>query len=549
MTIENLTREKIRLNKHIKITIILIFSCLLILLPSFLLLLATSWTGDDYLFAKQFQVNGLQGLYDKIFNWSPKFFCEIITYLYYNHAVPWLGKPFTGVMILITWLFLISSLFIFTQNTVIKNSLLLQNTKEHSAETKTKNKAEHIYLKILLPLLITLILFTYFLYCYPPREMYYVVVISVVYLSTLAGISFSLNFFINHANSTSISKSNMFQFILFSVITLSSYEMGMIYQLFFSSCLFLLLLLTSFSTKLSNYLPFSSLDKFNRWKLSIANLIPFSLSLYFLYLLKSARLTGIEGYSFASPLAGNFKASFIASLIQFCKELFFLDIPIMENTNTDFYFFSYSVVYKLGFLLLMTILFCQVKVRLNIITRNACFISIIPLFITNFITTFSGYYHLGTSTSARYMSFKLALIGLTIVIIALILASLFSSPKNYSNTKKININSVMNSWVTFLVSFCLTFTLLINLQFKYLKQDFLNLNNIMISNNQDWQRNLDSSQSFAQYTQIPTYYVFRMSFEPGLYYYTDKPELENYQEVALIDYFNKKKLSVVPFNR
>lgn len=92
--------------------------------------------------------------------------------------------------------------------------------------------------------------------------------------------------------------------------------MGAIYQLLFSTCLFFSLILTTISTRFYD-LPFHSLHTFSRWTLSIANLIPFSLSLYILFLLKSNRLEVVELAQIESPLKGNFQNSLSSSFIQF----------------------------------------------------------------------------------------------------------------------------------------------------------------------------------------------------------------------------------------
>lgn len=534
-----------KLNKYKKITLLLIFISAVTLLPCFILLLASSWNSDDYYVAQLYQVEGLHGLLHRIFTWSPRFFSEIILYLYYN-SVNWLGKPFAWGMILITWLFLISSIFIFTRTTIRNNSLYLCDKQKRSAITKDRNQAENIYIKMLLPLLITMILFIYFLYnkATNPNGMYYLVAVSVAYIPTLAGIIFNLNFFINQANSSNISNGNIFQFILLGMITSSSWEMGTVHQLFFSSCLFLLLLLTSFSKKV-NYLPFSRLIKSDRWKLSIANLIPFIFSLYILFILQSSRLNIIENSSVGSPLARNFNSSFINAFVQFFKELFFVSVPAWENHNTYFYLFTYSFLYKFGFLLLLTILFYQVKIKFNVITRNAAFLSIIILVMTNFVITFSGYYQLGIYSPGRQISFKATLIGLIIVIAALIIASLLLSQSRHNITNKTNVNSLISSRITLLVSFCLTFTLIINLQFNSIKRDILNFNRIIISNNQNWQKNLDSSKSLAIYTQVRSRYVFRMFFQPGLYPACEHSD--NERAFRYMNYFRKQKLYVTPF--
>lgn len=517
------------LKKSRKVTLLLVLASSLILLPSFLLLMASSWNSDDYFIAKLYQDQGLNGLFQRMFTWSPRFFSEIILYLYYK-SVPFMGKPFTGGMLFILWLFLMSSIFIFIQETTKKHSLLIEDKKINLDQ-------ENIYLKLLFPLLITLILLTYFLTSQNPSEMFYVIASSTAYILTLAGIIFNLNFFINQSDSQRISNGYIFYLIIFGIITSSSWEMGAIYQLFFSSCLFLMLLLTTFSTKF-NYLPFSNLDKFNRWKLSIANLIPFCLSLYILFLLKSNRVGTVEANNIESPFTGNFQASLITSFLEFFKEIFFLNKPAWE-TNLDFYSFTYSVVYKLGLLFLLITLFYLANIKLNIVTRNACYISIFSLLITNFIITFSSYYQLGISSYPRQTSFKSALIGISLLIIALIIASYF-----LDKSDKFRIIAILNNPVSLIIIFCLTLSLLINLQFKYLKQDLSNLNKMIVINNQNWQKSLDSDQSLARYTKIPTGYIFRIYLETGLYPSCNKSdELSEYAN-RYMNYFNKKKLYV-----
>ena len=132
------------LNKPRKITVLLLFAGSVTLIPAFLLLIASSWCGDDYDIATLYQVNGWNGLSERIFAWSPRFFSEIILYLYYN-SVPWLGKPFTGGMLLIIWLLLLGSIFILVQDIIKKNSSLLQQEKLTTLNAEI-NKTNNIYL-------------------------------------------------------------------------------------------------------------------------------------------------------------------------------------------------------------------------------------------------------------------------------------------------------------------------------------------------------------------------------------------------------------------
>ncbi|WP_330203916.1 hypothetical protein [Cyanobacterium sp. Dongsha4] len=518
------TSSTVHKRKSEKVILLLTLTSGCILIPSFILLIASSWGIDDYFIAKLYQTENFHGLFNRIFFWSPRFFSEIVLYIYYR-LVPFLGKPLTGGVNLITWLFLISSIFLFIRETLKQHSLVQQD----------------VYVKLLIPLLVTFILLIYFLFSQNPGEMFYVTVVSSAYILTLGGIIFNLNFFINQSNSQHISRPYIFYLIIFGIITSSSWEMGAIYQLFFSTCLFLMLLLTTFSTKF-NYLPFFHLDKFNRWKLSIANLIPFCLSLYILFLLKSHRTGTVEVIYIESTLRGNFQASMITSLWQFFQEIFFLNQPAWK-TNLDFYSFSYSVVYKLGLLLLLIILFYQVKFKLDTVTRNACFLSILPLVTTNFIITFSSYYKFGIPSFPRQTSFKSALIGLLLLIIAFIISSWFSY-----RSDKLRIISILNSPINLIITFSLTFILLVNLQFKHLRQDLSNFNSIIVSNNQNWQENLGSDQSIANYTTIPTFYIFRTYLDDGIYPSCEKEERLNIFAERYANYFNKNKLYVIPFN-
>ena len=528
------------LKKFGKVNILILFASILILIPPFLLLIAASWNSDDYFIAKLYQTQGLYGLSERILTWSPRFFSEIILYLYYN-TVPRLGKSFTGGMILVIWLLLIGSVFIFIRDILKKNSLLLQHKKENLANTKIKNKAENIYLQLFSPLLITLIFFIYLLFSTRPGQMFYVVAVSASYVSALAGIILNLNFFMKQSDSQSIARHNIFNLIIFGIITSSSWEIGAIYQVIFSSLLFLLLLLNIFFSNLY-YLPFSCMNNFDKWKLSIANLIPFSLSLYILFILKSVRVGSAEVDNLNYPLTGDLRNSLIASVLRFFKELFFLNNPA-GSIHTDFFSFSYSITYKLGFLLLLTILFYQLKIKCNKITINACFLSIIPLVITNFIITFSAYYQFAGIHAGRQVSFKSGLIGLIIVLISLMIASLVYSKQK----EQINIYSVLNSPITLIINFSLTLTLLINLQLNHLKQDLSNFQNLIISNNLNWQENLNSNESFAIHTQVPSSYIFRQYMKPGIYPSCDKSN--NQVAVRYMNYFDKQKLYAIPFKR
>lgn len=518
-----------------KTEILLIFASTITIVPAFLLLITSSWSDDDYHIAKMYQY-GLDELFERIYTWSPRFFSEIVLYLYYN-AVPVLGKPMTGAMLLIIWLFLICSIFIFTKDAIEKNSLYLQQ-KSINLDNKIDFSAENIYLQFLLPLLITLILLTYLFYAQRPNTMFYLVVVSAAYVSALAGIILNINFLLGQGSSTNINTAQLLKLIVFGTITASAWEIGAIFQLLFSSCIFLLLLLSAF-TKQVRYLPFSSLNKINRWKLAFTNLIPFLISIYILFLLLSNRASsGEKVEDFSSPLVGNFKASFIAAILQFLKELFFFSNS--GKFEFTFFSFSYALILKLSLLVILIVLLYRAIIKINIVVVNACILSVIILIITNFAISFSSYYQLGTLFVPRQANFKSALIGLIIFLFSLIITSSLHSLRNK--------NLLLNSSITLFGSFCLTFILLINSQLDNLKTDLTNFQNLVRSNTLNWQANLNSPESFAVYTQVPSYYSYRIYIDEGFYPSCNlNRDSHNIVASRYLEYFNKQRLYVTSF--
>lgn len=395
--------------------------------------------------------------------------------------------------------------------------------KEILANTKINNKAEKIYLQFFFPLLITLIFFIYLVYGQNPDQMFYLVVVSPAYVSTLAGIILNLNFFINQSNSHNITNYDLFKIIIFGIITSSSWEMGAIYQVLFSSLLFLVLLLNIFSNNFP-YLPFCNLNKLNKWKLLVSNLIPFFLSIYILFILQSIRVGIAEVNNVDYPLTGDIIKSLFFTTLRFFKEIIF----------------SYSVSYKIGFLLLLIMLFWQLKIKCNKITINACFLSIIPLIITNYIITFSAYYQFAGIHASRQVSFKSGLIGLIIFLISLIIVS--SKKKNWKKSF-----SFLNYPIALIFNSSLTLILLIALQFNDVQQDISNFQNLINSNNLNWQENINSNKSFAIYTQVRAAYIYRDYIEPGLYPSCEKSN--NHVALRYMNYFDKQRLYTIPFKK
>lgn len=126
-----------------------------------------------------------------------------------------------------------------------------------------------------------------------------------------------------------------------------------------------------------------------------------------------------------------------------------------------------------------------------------------------------------------------------VVIIALIISSYLSDKSD-----KFRIIAILNNPISLIIIFCLTLSLLINLQLKYLKQDLSNLNKMIVVNNQNWQKSLDSNQSLATYTKIPTGYIFRIYLETGLYPSCNQSEELSENANRYMNYFNKNKLYV-----
>mgnify|MGYP001544870194 CR=1 FL=1 len=99
-----------------------------VLTPSFVLLIASSWSNDDYGLAKLFQTSGLDGLASRVFFGSPRFLSESVLYIYY-HLIVFFQRPFTGIFLLTLWLLLILSLLISLKNIINEFSLFYKDKK------------------------------------------------------------------------------------------------------------------------------------------------------------------------------------------------------------------------------------------------------------------------------------------------------------------------------------------------------------------------------------------------------------------------------------
>lgn len=547
------------LNKSRKIFILLILFSAFILFPSFLLLMGSSWSNDDYGLAKLFQSSGLQGLSSRVFYASPRFLSEAVLYIYY-YLVYFLKKPFTGLFILTLWLSLILFLFINFKTIIHQFSRLLtdhQNSQknEEILNNKISRIDQLIDLKLLVSLLLSLILFGYFIYVERPVTMYYAPAVAAPYILTLSAIILSINFLLTKADNTNVSWLEFLYFTVISLMVSASWEIGAVYQLILNICLFLILLLTNFKF-LSNYLPFSLINLLSKIKLAIAIILSSALSLYVIFLIKTYRVGFVEvNSSLESSSIGNWNNSLIQSLTRFGKEILFLNSPAWEVTNS-WWDLSYSLVCKLGLLLIILLILSRLEINISQRVQNICFISLIPLLATNFVTIITSYYQFGEICCDRQLSFRGALFGLTIFIISFLLSSkinyLLNNIDNVLEQKKVNkiftlIQKTLTNNFTLIIVFCLTFTLLINSQFNHLKPDFVNLNKIIQANNLNWQESQDPNKSYAIHRQILTSYMYRFNLEEGIY--PSCTSSQNILALLYMKYFEKEEFYVLPVDK
>ncbi|MDJ0647918.1 MAG: hypothetical protein QNJ60_04360 [Xenococcaceae cyanobacterium MO_188.B19] len=538
--------------KFKKVTVLLVLINTIILIPSFLLLMASSWSNDDYGLAKLFQVFGLQGLSWRVLYGSPRFLSETVLYIYY-HLVSLFKQPFTGFFVFTLWLGLILSLFISSKNIVYKFSEILINSqtlqKNELFKIKISKDSKFLKLDFLVPLLLSLIIFCYFIYVEKPVTMYYAPAVAAPYLLTLSGIILSINFLLTKADNSQFSWLEFVSFTLISLMVSASWEIGAVYQLVLNTCLLSIFLLTTFKPRLK-YVPFGAINVFSKIKLFIGILISSALSLYVIVLIKTYRVGSVEvNSSFESALTGNWKNSFIASLARFIKEILFLNSNALEITNY-WHSFLYATFCKLGLLLVFLLIFFRIKIKISQRVKTACLIFIIPLLITNFITIITSYYQFGIICCPRQLSFRGALFGLVIFILSL----LFSSKINDlfgNNIKTINKNNISLlfsktlSWnFTLIITFSLTITLLVNLQVNHLKLDIVNIKRIINTNNINWQKSLDKNNSFAIHRQIPTSYIYRFNLKEGIY--PSCSSQANILAILYMNYFDKEEFYVLP---
>ncbi len=542
------------LSKFRKITVLLIIINTVILLPSFFLLMASSWSNDDYLLAKLFQLFGLQGLSDRVFKASPRFLSEGILYIYY-HLVPLLNRPLTGLFLLILWLGLILSLFILFKTIVYNFSgskLDNKNYKKNKlSENKTIKNIQFIKLELLLALLLSLILFCYFIYIERPVTMYYVPAVAAPYLLTLSGIILSINFLLTKADNSKISWVEFVSFTLISLMISSSWEIGSVYQLVLNTCLLSIFLLTTFKPRLK-YIPLGGINVLSKIKLFIGILISSALSLYVIVLIKTYRVGSIEvNSSLESTVMGNWTNSCISSLARFSQEILFLNSPAWETTNSWNSFF-YAISCKLGLLLILLIIFFKIQIKISQRVKNTCFIIIIPLWVTSFVTILTSYYQFGAICCPRQLSFRGSLFGLVILLLGL---SLFERIRILLNKIKqiipnklyIIVYKIVNLDFTLIFVFCVILTLVFNLQFNHIKQDIVDIKKIIDINNTNWKESLDKTNSYAIHRQIPTRYIYRFNLEEGIY--PSCSISQNILAIFYMDYFDKEEFYVLPIDQ
>ena len=522
------------MKKKLTLAIILIFICLIVLLPSITLLGLSSWQIDDYYQASLYRNDGLLAFWQRLYWWSPRPLSDSILYIYYG-IVGYTRKPFVGIFLAILWMVFGVSLYISLKNIIQSTTCYLdQDIKVINYNYKKIENSNIFYYKIVIPLLLSLLLFIYFLFVEKPSEIFYWPAGAAPYLLSASGIILTTSTLIKISNSKHISYFETFSLVTFTILTAFSSEVGAVYSLLLSLCLLTIIVSCCIKYIPVNW-PILTWKQSNTMKLAIASSISFALSSTVLFFLKTSRVGKAELNSLASPITGNIKSSFILATERIINETFF----------------SYSFACKLALLLLVILLGIQAKVSLKKSTEFTCLILIVPLLATNFVMINAAYYQFGELCCDRHLHFRAILTGLSLFLLGLMVASRLyahSTPADSNSTAHPNKKSssqffLLTSNFSLITITCLTLILLVSLQISSIVNDFKNFQSISHVYRENWHTNLSSQSSSGEYVNHhPTDYVMSFALEPGIYSLSQ--ENLSWHIRAYMMYFKKEKLSV-----
>ncbi len=534
------------MKKKITLAILFIAICFIIIIPSIILLGASSWSLDEYGQAAFYRNGGLVSLWQRLLGWSPRSLSDSILYIYYR-IVNHIKMPFAEIFLGILWVLFGSSIYIGLRNIIKNNTDYLDPDKNYKYTRNTKSF--RFYLEIIIPVLLSLFLFIYFLFIAKPTEIFYWPAAAAAYLLSASGIILGLCTLIKVSNSSHVSYAEAFSLVVLAIITAFSSEVGALYQLLASICLLTILIL--FRIKYSP-LNLSALtwDKLSNIKLFGASLTSFVLSSTVLFLLKNSRVGTPELNSLSSPITGNIKSSVILAIKQTLKETFLLNNTSFK-VDSFFASFSYSLVCKLALLLLVILFFIQAKVSLRKSAELTCVILILPLIVTNFVMITASYYQFGEICCDRHLHFRAILTGLSLFILGLVIASRLHSylyltvADSSISPKKSSLKSfLLTSNFSLITVTVLSLILFCTLQISAIESDIKNFQLISNPNKKNWLYNISSQSSSGKYINPhTTKYVRSLRFRPEIYLSHDN--LNSHLKIYM-NYFNKKKLFVYP---
>ena len=536
--------------------IILIAICFIILIPSIVLLKASSWYGDEYQQAWNYTNGGLDALWSRFLEWSPRPLSDSILYIYYG-IVERTKEPLIGTFLGILWLFFGSSLYIGIRNIIKSNTDYLKldknNFKFFSQDKEDKKKSNLFLDSELICLLLTLFLFIYFFFIEKPTEIFYWPAGAAPYLLSASGVILGLSTLIKVSTDSYVSYLQTTSLVIFAIITAFSSEVGALYQLIVS--LFLLSILILSRVKKYNPLNRSVFiwNKQSTIKLFIAASTSLLLSSIILFSLKNSRVGKAELNSLSSPITGNIKSSLILAVKDFLKETFLLNnISLKIDSFTTS--FSYSLVCNLGLLLLVILLTIRAKVCLRKSTELICLILILPLITTNFITITASAYQFGEICCDRHLHFRAILTGLSIFLLGLVIASWLYKHLTTADAKVFVDKSSLKSFLltsnfSVVIITTVSLILLVNLQINAISNDLRNFQLITNCNKKNWINNISNQSRYGEYFNPPrTKYVTSLYIpeKPGIYLLSQNNL--HYNTEHYMRYFNKEELSLYPNN-
>ncbi len=517
----------------IALDLIFILICAIILFPSIFLTNFSSWSSDEYVQASEIYRNmGLLGLWQRLSGWSPRPLSDSVLFIYYrivdNTKQLWVGK-----FLYILWGLLFFSLF-----TGFK-SLFINTTDEKARKTDEGiqiERSNNIYIKFILPLLLSSVVFIYFLFIEKPSQIFYWPAGAAPYILTLAAIVLTICHLLIISNNDRISNLDALNLVFFGILAAWSSEVGAVYTILLS--LGIMLLLIAFNIKFVNkLLPLPPWNKSSKIKVITAISTLLTLSFVVIFILKKNRIGTPELNSVSSSIDGNLNASFLAALKRIISETFLLNNTSFVINSTLLSLF-YALFIKISLLLVIILIFFRGQLLISKYQRFIAGVLILILQINNFVMLVGVYYQFGELCCDRHLHLRSISTGLSIVLLGIIIYSKVSLMRTFIEKETVT-KFAFASVLTLLLM------LLWNLQGVAIISDLKNSNLIAAINNANWRENINNRKERAKYINAhPTEYVMNMVMKPGTYNY-DINSVDWYPK-GYMSFFGKKELVVCP---